>query len=268
MCVKWEVNSLDAPVIQRSLVPSQNSANDVLVLWYRPCWRARLLENTAIRWIRPYFSTGALEVNILPRLSSYSSSQGPLSALECDGGRLIRIDNSNLWIAARGRGIICSLTLCKRKITQWNFSKLVTFYRRARLTCPNQSYCFCAGAGPSKAMPLLFTVFRHQPFPISPSGKSQLFVQVPSVIEFAAEIAAWKISFSLPAEARTGACVCAFWPEAHHLLPNWSSSSISQPRCFPTAIQLHFEPSPSRLRSPSSQTRLNIHAISFLLSYP
>lgn len=43
-----------------------------------------------------YFSTGALEVNILPRLSSYSSSQVPLCALECDGGWLIRIDNSNL----------------------------------------------------------------------------------------------------------------------------------------------------------------------------
>lgn len=92
-------------------------------------------------------------------------------------------------------------------------------------------------------MPLLFTVFRHQPFPISPSGKSQLFVQVPSVIEFAAEIAAWKISFSLPADAGEGegarACVCVL-AEAHHLLPNRSSSSISQLRWVPTAIQLHF----------------------------
>lgn len=41
-------------------------------------------------------STGMCEVNILPRLASYLSSPVPLSALECDGGRFISIDNSNL----------------------------------------------------------------------------------------------------------------------------------------------------------------------------
>lgn len=99
-----------------------------------------------------------------------------------------------------------SLTLYKRKIMRWNFSKLVTFYRGRpprSLTCPDivseLVYLLrrCSHV-------VLFTVCSHQPFPISPSGKSQLFVQVPSVIEFVAEIAAWKISFSLPA----GVCVC------------------------------------------------------------
>lgn len=110
--------SRDAPAIQRSSVRSQNSINGTVVLWYRPSWRSRLGENAVIRWIRLYFSSGARGVNILPRLGSYSSSQAPLSALECDGGWIICIDNSNLWIAARGRSIICPLTLCQRKITQ------------------------------------------------------------------------------------------------------------------------------------------------------
>lgn len=89
-------------------------------------------------------------------------------------------------------------------------------------------------------MSLLFTVFSHQPFPISPSGKSQLFVQVPSVIEFAAEIAAWKISFSLPVDACV--CVCVGAGEAHHLLPNWSILfHFPVSMLFPqTPVPLHF----------------------------
>lgn len=128
--------------------------------------------------------------------------------------------------------IIPPLTLYKRKIMRWNFSELVTFYLcglcaltpvRAALIV----FVHVAALSRGRGSVLLFTVCSHQPFPISPSGKSQLFVQVPSVIEFAAEIAAWKISFSLP----EGGCVWV-WVSATQcsLPPIWSTlSSISKP---------------------------------------
>lgn len=109
---------------------------------------------------------------------------------------------------------------------------------------------------------LLFTVCSHLPFPISPSGKSQLFVQVPSVIEFAAEIACWKISFSLSEGMCASEWVCvALW--AHSLLPNWSIlSSISQFLC-----SLHFGLCTNRLFCPFSIPALLLcSAVAILLS--
>lgn len=93
-----------------------------------------------------------------------------------------------------------------------NFSELVTFYLcgLCALTPVHAAlivFVLIPALSRRCGRVLLFTVCSHQPFPISPSGKSQLFVQVPSVIEFAAEIAAWKISFSLP-QGVCGVCVC------------------------------------------------------------
>lgn len=110
------------------------------------------------------------------------------------------------------------LLYIKGKIMQWNFllcQKSQPFITQPHLSS-NSFIVFVQVAAPQlpnspcplTAMSCYSLSPARRTFPISPSGKSQLFLQVPPVIEFAAEISAWKISFSLLLEFCVYVCMC------------------------------------------------------------